>query len=282
MSEEEKTGTELTIFGFGEAERVKALQTLISGKTPVEVVKSRKGRGTDNQQYVNTYYMTRQANLITGWRWTSKTLEESARPDWTDPIEVGAHIEVTIWNKLGEKFSHDAWGQKDVSRYENLQYKRDKNGQVVKDTSGKEVIVHKAGDIIALFDDRKAAISDGIKKGLSYFGIADDIYGGKEPELYLEEAEGEGSEKKEGSLQPTSASQAQQRFVKYLRSAGISPSQAFKMLGVKGLGEITDYKAAEQKLADALAKPKKEEVIPDREPHDVEDIPIEPRPSKLV
>jgi hypothetical protein len=192
MSEDQR----LTIFDVGQTEREEAIKSLLTGKTPDNQIRYREGRGNSQQRYVNTYYSTRQANLLTGWRWSSKCLEEKARPDWNNPIEIGAHIEVTIWDAKGNEYSHDAWGQKDVVRYEKTKYKMSK-GKPVLDEKKQPIIVYKRGDIISLFDDMKAAYSDGIKKCLSYFGIADDVYGPKELELYSTDEVGEDKESEE-------------------------------------------------------------------------------------
>jgi recombination DNA repair RAD52 pathway protein len=163
---------ELTIFDIGLAERQKAMDVFLSGDTPREFIRKRPGRGGSTQEYVSTYYMTRLFNLITGFQWTSECLEEKYRPDATKPIEIMVKMKVTTWNKSNQPISHTAWGTKDV-------------------------VYTKQGKIIALGDDLKAAYSDGIKKCLSYFGIADDVYGGKEAEVYVEEEAIE--EKKSGT-----------------------------------------------------------------------------------
>jgi len=92
----------VTLFeAVGEQERNKAIQSLMNGKTPITEVRKRPMRGGGEANYVNTYYMTRQLSLITGFRWASEYLEDKARPNWESPIEVGVKVKVTIWDKNG-------------------------------------------------------------------------------------------------------------------------------------------------------------------------------------
>jgi hypothetical protein len=96
--------------------------------------------------------------------------------------------------------------------------------------------------MIALGDDLKAAYSDGIKKCLSYFGIADDVYGGKEAETYIEEAEGEGDDSRTGGNGKVITDQ--QKVTNLLSQHGKSWRDAFTTLKVKDASEILDYAAA--------------------------------------
>ena len=179
MPDEEKG---LTIFEtVTSKQREEAIRNLITGLTPDADIKQRPGRGGSEVNYVNTYYMTRQISLLTGFRWKSECLKEQILEE-----EIGAKMKVTIWDSDSKEYSHESWGQKDIARYADNVYKRDRKGNIVKDEEGNFIIVHKAGDSISVFDDLKAAYSDGIKKCLSYFGIANDIYGGKEREVYTD------------------------------------------------------------------------------------------------
>lgn len=148
----------LTIFeaGIGK-QREEAIKNLIIGLTPDEHIKQRPAGGGRRVDYVNTYYMTRQISLITGFRWKSECLEERILED-----EIGAKMKVTIWDSDGKEYSHESWGQKTIAKYKG------------------------SGGTISIFDDIKAAYSDGIKKCLSYFGIANDVYGGKDAEPYIQ------------------------------------------------------------------------------------------------
>lgn len=190
------SGAPLTIFtAINQPEVQEAIRSLISGRTPKHAILQRQGPGGKMIDYINTYYSTHQIGLITGFRWSSECLEEKGFPDidrlittfeaqeWpadikekvidiikraflVNPREVGAHMKVTIYDAEGNPYSHQSWGQKDVGRYSS---------------SGKG---HVMGQIISIFDDFKAATSDGIKKCLSYFGIGADVYGAKDLEFY--------------------------------------------------------------------------------------------------
>jgi len=178
--------------------------------------------------------MTRQASLVTGFRWKSECLEERFFPDEKNPTEVGARMKVTLVDSNGIEISHISWGQKDIARYAK---------DVIDFESKTKEIIHKKGDIISIFDDLKAAYSDGIKKCLSYFGIASDIYGGKELEFFAEDS----NDNDDSKIDYTS-SQAQTEFGKYVNKTGKRWSEVFKVLGVKDLSEITDYKDAYSKI----------------------------------
>ena len=217
MTEEAKA---LTIFeAVGTKERGEAIKNLLKGRTPINEVRKRPMRGGGEANYVNTYYMTRQIALLTGFRWTSCCLEEKFYPDEKSPREVGAKMEVTIWDINSNQYSHSSWGQKDIARWTS---------------DGKD---HKAGEPISIFDDLKAAYSDGIKKCLSYFGIANDIYGGKELEFFA-------TDEDESNSMDFSGDEAARAFGKFLSEKHIPVSKALGILGVKSLADITDYKQA--------------------------------------
>ena len=221
-----KADKEVTIFdAIPIKERQEAIQNLIKGRTPLKDIKQRDGRGNTTLNYVNTYFMTRQISLLTGWRWTSGCIEERFYPE-DKPREVGAKMKVTIWDAQGKEYSHTSWGQKDISKWS-------------KDNIAKG---QKAGDPIAIFDDLKAAYSDGIKKCLSYFGIASDIYGGKELEFFADDSED--SEGSPGATVGFAGDEAKTAFSKYVEKTGKLWSDVFKVLEVKNLSEIDDYKIA--------------------------------------
>jgi len=223
-----KGKADINIFNaISSKEREEALNALITGKTPLKEVKQRDGRGGTRLNYVNTYYMLRQISLLTNWRWISECIEERFYPE-DKPREVGARMKVTIWDNDGREYSHTSWGQKDISKWS-------------KDNLSKGV---KAGDPIAIFDDLKAAYSDGIKKCLSYFGIASDIYGGKELEFFADDS---GDSSTNGTVD-FAGDEAKIAFGKYIEKVGKRWSEVFEVLGVKSMAEVTDYKDAYNKI----------------------------------
>lgn len=231
----EKTiGKEVTIFdAIPLKERQEAINNLIKGKTPLKDIKQRDGRGGTTLNYVNTYYMTRQISLLTGWRWTSECIEERFFPE-DKPREVGARMKVTIWDAQGKEYSHTSWGQKDISKWS-------------KDNLAKG---QKAGDPIAIFDDLKAAYSDGIKKCLSYFGIAADVYGGKELEFFADDSE----DSSDGNVVDFAGDEAKRAFGKYIEKTGKRWSEVFEVLKVESMAEVTDYKDAYNKIKEWIEK----------------------------
>jgi len=115
-----------------------AIKSLITGKTPITEVRKRDSRGGEIS-YVNGYYMFRQASLITGFRWSSKCLREKYIPDETAPVEVGALMQVTLYDQAGNHYSHQSWGSSEVKRRKS------------------------SGEIISLFDDLKAAYTEALR-----------------------------------------------------------------------------------------------------------------------
>ena len=209
-----------------------AIKSLVTGTTPVKEVKKRTIRGGDEAYYVNTYYMTRQASLITGFRWSSKCLMEKYIPNEQNPIEIGALIEVSLFDNDGKAYIHQSWGGAEVFRYNKDQHKDGK-------------LIHKAGDIISIFDSVKSAYSDGIKKCLSYFGIANDIYGGRELN-YFEEATDENGKAVSAEIISTSISTSDLRtaFDKYVVEHHVRYDIVLRLLNAQNMAEITDYMAA--------------------------------------
>ncbi len=211
-------GNELTIFDAIDRKEIQtAIANLVKGKTPITEVRKRPVGGGFEANYVNTYYMTRQISLITGFRWSSECLEEKTYPNSEKPEELGAKMKVTIWDKNGNQFSHISWGKATVKPK------------------------------ISFFNQWKAAYSDGIKKCLSYFGIANDVYGGRDLDYFGEEpAE---SDNNTSMINPTDQIKA---FMKFISDRHILPSKAMEMLGVKSFNEINDWRQAYEKVKSSL------------------------------
>ena len=209
---------QVTIFeALDRGEVARAVANLINGKTPVSDVRQRPVGGGGNVNYVNTYYMTRQISLITGFRWESECLEERVHAVNNEPKELGAKMKVTIYDRDGNKYSHISWGSIDIKK--NIGY----------------------------FDQWKAAYSDGIKKCLSYFGIANDVYGGKDLDYFGNEPTGEDSVLPEGSSGRIIHEQ-ELAFNRYIRDKAIRPSVVCSILSIESTEQITDYKDAYLKV----------------------------------
>lgn len=213
----------LTIFGDNSAfnkDIQAAIKSLINGQTPVSEIRERETRGGGTTKYVNAYYMTRQAALLTGWRWSSECLREKWWPNETDPSEIGALMQVTLYDQDGNAFRHQSWGSAEIKKWKE---------------TGRG---HIAGMPISIFDDLKSAYTDGIKKCLSYFGIANDIYGGKDlSENYF-------NADQEQSIVQYSNSEARSIFDAYVRKNNVRYDIVLKLLNAQSLNDVTDWSTA--------------------------------------
>lgn len=240
----------MTIYNYFSAIRneVKAaLENLVLGRTPAEEVRSRVIRGGSKAKYVSTYYMTRMASLLTGFRWSSECLAEKYIPNESAPREIGAKMRVTIYDGEGHSYHMEAWGQSDVKKYAN----NDPKGN------------YKIGDPMSIIDDMKSAYSDGIKKCLSYFGIANDVYGGKDLSYFGSETPRPGTEVIQGEVldvtdqyvNPSgSSADIKKIFMEFLAEKHITIGRACEILQVDNINDIEDWMAAGKKIKDFLNK----------------------------
>jgi hypothetical protein len=157
MTESKPEHTSLTIFEAGEPERQEAIKALLTGVTPGDEVKEVRTRGNKTVPSVNVYYMTRQAGLITGFRWSHTKLSEKWWPNEQHPVEYEMEVRVDIWDRDGNIYSHEASGSGDVSFHSD-----------------------RRGNVLSWTNIKNSARSRAIKKCLSYFGIAHDVYRRKE------------------------------------------------------------------------------------------------------
>jgi hypothetical protein len=214
---------QLTIFDKNSDQFEEAYQSFITGVTPKSKIKQKPGKGGGTENYVNIYDMTEQIGLLTGFRWSSECLEEKVIPNWDKPLEVGAKIRITIWDKEGREYHHTSWGQKTVSYHKTTKLP------------------------LSIFDDLKSAYSDGIKKCLSYFGIARDVYGGKEQEFFSDDSSSDIAE---------SSNQGADELDRYISKVGLTYDRVFQILGITSFNEITDYKLAYQTIKDTIENKK--------------------------
>jgi len=131
-------------------------------------------------------------------------------------------MEVTLFDQEGNSFSHQSWGSADIKRH-------------AKDSKN-----YKIGDVISFFDDHKAAYSDGIKKCLSYFGIANDIYGGRDLNLFEEELQ----DGQQTGVTVTDITALRNAFDSYIKDNHIRYDIVLRLLSVSSVNEIQDYRAA--------------------------------------
>lgn len=243
----EKSVTIYNYFKAVSSQAQKALENLVRGQTPIEEVRTRIIRGGGKAKYVNTYYMTRMISLITGFRWSSECLEEKYIPNESAPRELGAKMRVTIYDDDGNKFHQESWGQSDVKKYRD----NDPKGN------------YKAGDPMSIIDDMKSAYSDGIKKCLSYYGIANDVYGGKDLNYFGSETPRPGSEVVQGEVldvtdqyvYPANTGPDRKKlFTDFLSDRHITIGRACEILEIENINEIDDWLVAGKKIRDFLEK----------------------------
>lgn len=229
----------LTIFGNDKLFKPvqAAIENLISGKTPITEIRKKTGRGGYEQNYVNGYYMFLQASLITGFRWQSECLQEKYIPDEINPVEIGALMKVTLYDQQGNAYSHTTWGSNGVARWKY-------------DGKSENGTLHKSGDIISIFESLKAAYTDGIKKALSYFGIANDVYGGRELDYFSEFEENQNE-----IITDNYPIDQRTYFDKYVVKNNVRYDIVIKLLG-KPLNEITDWYAAYKVIKDYVENKK--------------------------
>lgn len=116
--------------------------------TDSRYIKERPGRAGQKYSYVEGNYMVMCANMAFGFSWSSQ-VQQWERTE-SEIICMG-YVEAEINGKMISKY---AIGQKDIA-------------------------VRKDSKIpLCLGDDYKAAEMDMIKKALSFFGIAKDVYSG--------------------------------------------------------------------------------------------------------
>ena len=220
----------ITIFGANVSKEIEsAIKALTTGFTPRTEIRTRTIRGGQEAKYVNTYYMTRQASLLTGWRWSSRCLREKLWPDEAKVQEIGVLMEVVLYDQDGNAFSHQSWGSAEVKRYAKDQYK-DKTK------------VHNAGDVICIFDDYKSAYSDGIKKCLSYVGIANDIYGGKD--MSAEFFDDGSTENIGNGVIQFNTVEARTVFDQYVKANKVRYDIVLRLLNAQSLNDVSDWQAA--------------------------------------
>jgi hypothetical protein len=245
-------------------ERTQALASFFQGATPRSEIRKREGRGGGQVDYVNGYWMFRQATLLTNSRWWHEKTGVKFRPNEENPVEITVYVNVTFEDyETGKTYTHPGTGSKDVARYKKDTYKKDWiNGKAVfidlgidnTDTTWKQEnrkqkhlfeIEHHKGEIISLGDDEKAAETDAVKKALSFFGIANDVYGHKEKKFIDPTSEEESNEDGESEEVELDVKDGYKKFGIWLKLKGLLWSEVYEILQTK---EITDYEAAKVKI----------------------------------
>jgi len=141
--------TELTQVTTQPAAITEAQLTILTQRTPAEVIRQRPGPGGKLLSYVEHAWVTEQLNLAFNWAWSWGILEWRLLPE-QDPSEVFVLGKLTIHSQNGDLVKSQ-FGSSDV--------KRDRQGKP-----------------ISIGDDLKAASSDALKKCASLLGLALDLY----------------------------------------------------------------------------------------------------------
>lgn len=130
--------------GLSISERLIMLQN-----TDPSQIEKRKGRAGKEYKYVSISYMIKAANMAFGFAWSVKITS------WIETAtEIICNIELTA-DVNGTTITKSATGQKDIAVRQNT------------------------NEILCKGDDYKSAQADAIKKALSLFGIAQDVYFGE-------------------------------------------------------------------------------------------------------
>jgi len=152
----------------------KALQHIISGVTPKEDfpgerIPARPVRGGATVNYVPGWWFIQQANALFQHRWSFEVLEFHVGEN-----QVYCKGQVTIPIPGYEETIEYPDGRKITKKVEGT--------TITKTQFGGTDIKRKTGtrDIIDIGDDLKSAATDAMKKCLTQFGFAPDIYGKRE------------------------------------------------------------------------------------------------------
>jgi hypothetical protein len=128
-------------------------------RTPKEYIRQRKGKGGKDFKYVTGNYVKKSLNYIFSWMWDSEVI-------YSENIVIdGKIVQIIVDVKLTIK----TWNEK-TGQVETL---------ITKTQTGRADVKYLKNDPKTPVDfgnDRKAAITDGIKKCASELGLASDVY----------------------------------------------------------------------------------------------------------
>jgi len=131
----------------------KAQRNLLLNETPRYKIKQRKGKGGMMFDYVDVGYVLEQLNILTGHRWDFEIIEICNFIEAKETGEVWCDGKMTLYGKDGQK-------------------------KIIMDSGNAEVKMKQSGGFLSWGNDRKASISDCIKRCARQFGIALDVYSG--------------------------------------------------------------------------------------------------------
>jgi len=167
----------------------------LTSNTPKETIHWREGRGVGKVPYVEGTDFIRQLNSCFGFLWSfeaPQTIKEgeqivakgrltihvpllkkrTTKRYLEDGKEVAETLEeFEILNVVKEQS-----GSSEVKRWTSTAQMKDKKGNPQKDDKGGWIYKHKAGDVVDLGDDFKAAQTDAMKKCATQLGMYLDVY----------------------------------------------------------------------------------------------------------
>lgn len=126
------------------------------GRTPVEHVYTRPGKGGQKFSYVTGNYVTKVLNFVFGWNWDFEVIAHGKEGG-----QVWVQGKLTVKSPKGETITKTQFGRADI--------------KTLKSTK----------EMLDFGNDLKSATTDALKKCASMLGIASDIYGKME---YKQEA----------------------------------------------------------------------------------------------
>lgn len=131
-----------------------ALRSLVTGTTPRDVVFQRPARGGVQVDYVPGWWFIEQLNSLFGYCWDLEVLNHNI--EWKIK-QIWVLVRLTVHGPDGATVSKTSFGSSDIKFY------REKPDQP-----------------LDIADDLKAAVTDGMKKAATMFGLASDVYGRRE------------------------------------------------------------------------------------------------------
>ncbi len=152
--------------------------------TPKEHIYKRPAKGGGEWEFVTGVYVKKVLNYTFGFLWSSEVRELEEKHG-----QISATVRLTI-------------------------HKPDGSVLIWKEDIGKKDIVNKKGTTVPLDygNDKKAAITDGLKRCAAQFGIASDVYGKQEfKEIKLEVVNPQ-------SAQDISEEKERKRLIEYIAS----------------------------------------------------------------
>jgi len=151
-----------------------SLVSLLLKQTPKEVVKTRKIRGGGYAEYAPVWWVQDQLNALFGFFWDFEVIDKGVDLD---------NLQVWVHGKLTVKFFHNG-------TLCSISKSNFGGGGIKTYAYDSPLGEYKAGDIIDLADDLKAAASDCIRKCASMLGMMADLYS-KDTEKVLTPSEAE-------------------------------------------------------------------------------------------